>query len=244
MGDKLTSIVEGAKDVLLFDQLLEKIKDTSLFKGIFHVYAQHRVLVLLAAACIFALIAFEGYKLFKMSVYGGGAFVFGLLGLWYLAPKIPETVRALIPDIIDFDALVALVCALVAVFLARFAFKFMIMILGGVAGYFLGSMYIYSILTNYFSTLDFLKMGVVKHVVGGVFAALLSILFLLLFKHIFMVLTSFGCMIDAFVFIRMMILPNADMTLKISFIVLGVAVGVAAVVRQYKEEEKSFEIYW
>lgn len=244
MGEMVSSALESAKSLLLLDQLKEKIMNLSLFKSLLNIYAQHRVLVLLAAACILVLLAFEGYKLFKMSVYGGGAFVFGLLGLWYLAPKLPDAVRTIVPDILAFDALVALACALVAVFLARFAFKFMIMILGGVAGYFLGSMYIYNIMLNYFNTLDFLKMDAVKHIVGGVFAALLALIFLLMFKHIFMVGTSFGGMIGASIFVRMMLIPTAEDSIKISFIVLGVAVAIFAVIRQYKEEEKNFEIFW
>ena len=238
MGEMVSSALESAKSLLLLDQLKEKIMNLSLFKSVLNIYAQHRVLVLLAAACILVLLAFEGYKLFKMSVYGGGAFVFGLLGLWYLAPKLPDAVRTIVPDILAFDALVALACALVAVFLARFAFKFMIMILGGVAGYFLCSMYIYNIMLNYFNTLDFLKMDAVKHIVGGVFAALLALIFLLMFKHIFMVGTSFGGMIGASIFVRMMLIPTAEDSIKISFIVLGVAVAIFAVIRQYKEEEK------
>ena len=148
----------------------------------------------------------------------------------------------MVPSIIDFSALVAVICAVIAIFLTRFAYDFMIAILGGAAGYFLGSMLIYNILVGYFDTLNFLKSPYVSYIVGGIFAAIFGILFITLFKHVFMILTSFGCMIDAALLLQVLLVPNADWNVKICFILVGVAVAIFAIVRQYKEEEKAMEI--
>lgn len=203
---------------------------------------QYKPLFLLAAICIVSLLAFEGYKLFKMLVYIGGAFAFGYLGITYLTPLIAETVVPMLPANINFPGLVAVVCALIAVFLTRCAYTFMIMVIGGVGGYFLGSTVIYNLLVGYFNTLDFLQGDMVKHIVGGVIAALLALIFILLFKHIYMLATSFGGMIACALLLQNIVMPSADENTQICFIILGVAVGIFALVHQYKEEEKALEI--
>ena len=203
---------------------------------------QYKPLFLLAAICIVSLLAFEGYKLFKMLVYIGGAFAFGYLGITYLTPLIAETVVPMLPANINFPGLVAVVCALIAVFLTRCAYTFMIMVIGGVGGYFLGSTVIYNLLVGYFNTLDFLQGDMVKHIVGGVIAALLALIFILLFKHIYMLATSFGGMIASALLLQNIVMPSADENTQICFIILGVAVGIFALVHQYKEEEKALEI--
>ena len=202
----------------------------------------HQSIIILAAICILTLLAFEGYRLFKMIVYAGSAFVFGYLGITYLAPAIAPSVSGFIPAIVDFPGLVGILCALIAVFLARCAYPFMIMCLGGVAGYFLGSTWVYNLLIGYFNTLDFLKTDIAKYIVGGVIASVLAIFFILLFKHIYMVATSFGGTIGAALLLQSILGPTGDDTVKICFAVLGAALGIYAIVYQYREEEKAMEI--
>ena len=202
----------------------------------------HKSIIVLAAICILTLLAFEGYKLFKMIVYAGSAFAFGYLGITYLAPAIAPSVASFVPGIVDYPALVGVACALIAVFLARCAYPFMIMCLGGVAGYFIGAGPVYKLLIGYFNTLDFLKTDVAKHIVGGVIAAVLAIFFILLFKHIYMVVTSFGGTIGSAILLQSILVPTGDDTVQICFTVLGVSLGIFAIVHQYKEEEKAMEI--
>jgi hypothetical protein len=64
----------------------------------------------------------------------------------------------------------------------------------------------------------------------------------LMFKHVFMVGSSFGLLGFAGLLMQKLVAPTADDMLKFSFILFGVAVGIFAVVHQYKEEEKSLEI--
>ncbi len=243
MGDKLNSVLETAKSLISFEEIMGQINGliSKIPADILAFYEANKILCLIGAICLLTLVAFEGYKLFKMVVYAGGAFVFGFIGLRYLAPEFPESIRTMVTNLVDFDIAVAIVCALIAVFLCRFAYDFMIMILGGVAGYFLGSMYIYKLLISYFNTLDFLQNDVVKYVIGGIVSAMFSILFILLFKHIFMIFSSFGGMIGGAILLQSLLIPTGDDSIKISFVVLGAAVGVFALVHQYKEEEKANE---
>lgn len=244
MGDNANVMLQELAGAISFDALLAPIEDliNKIPADLIAVFETHKTLCLLAYVCLLALLAFEGYKLFKMGVYAAGAFVFGLIGYSYIAPPLYNSLGAQVHEMFDFHALVAILCAVVAIFLTRFAYDFMIMALGGATGYFLGSIVVYNVLIGYFTTLDFLKADIVKHIVGGIFAAILGIFFILLFKHIFMVGTSFICMMEAALSLQLIILPQADITIKICFLVAGIVLGIFAVVHQYKQEEKAQEI--
>lgn len=205
-------------------------------------YQANRMVCLLGCICVLMVLAVQGYKLFKMLMYAGSAYAFAYLGMMYLAPKLPASVTSLIPEGVQADAVVAILCALIAVFLTRCAYNFMIMLLGGVAGYFLGAKVVYGMLIQHFHTLEFLQHEVVKHVVGGALAVVLAILFILLFKHLFMVIASFGGSVAAALVLQSLVMPAGDMTIKIAFAVLGFALGIFCIVHQYKQEEKDMEI--
>lgn len=244
MEEKAMALLENAKNYISIETLTAPLYDliAMIPPEVIVIYNNYKTVILMAAICLLALFAFEGYKLFKLVVYAGGAFGFAYIGYNFIAPLIAPSVEGIVPDIININALVAVLCAVVAIFLTRFAYNFVIMLLGGGAGYLLGSVAVYNILLGYFNTLDFLKAGYIKHIVGGIFAAIFGILFILLFKHVFMILTSFGGLIGAALLLQMLLVPSADWKIKICFILVGIAIAVFAVVRQYKEEEKANEI--
>lgn len=206
------------------------------------IYEGNKTLFLLGSICVLLLLAVQGYKLFKMLMYAGSAFLFAYIGLNFLAPKIPANYLSFVPAGVKAEMLVAILCALIAVFLTRCAYNFMIMVLGGVAGYFLGAKVIYGMLIEHFHTLEFLKFDFIPHVVGGALAVVLAIIFILLFKHLFMTISSFGCSIAAGLILQSLVMPDAGTPIKIAFAVLGGAFGIYCIVHQYKEEEKDMEI--
>lgn len=248
MGDKLTGMLSGflpeggAPKIDIMASLTEQLTN-AIPPELMAIYEANSAIVLLATVSILVLLAIQGYKLFKMVMYAGSAFLFGWLGYQFLAPNLAHFFEGMLPMDIKLDALIALACGLIAVLLTRCAYNFMIMMLGGVAGYFLGSTVIYGALINYFYTLEFLtKFEAVKYIVGGVFAGILGILFILMFKHLFMILTSFGCSIGAALIVQSLLMPTASDAVKIAFAVLGFTLGIYAVCRQYREEEKDMEI--
>ena len=244
MGESLNAALETAKSFLQFDAIMAKISDlvNLLPAPILELYQTHTVICLMAVACLLALLAFEGYKIFKMLLYVGGALGFGVVGFWYIAPFIPENIKAMVPAVVEVNVLVAILCALLAVFLCKCAYTLMIMLLGGIVGYLVGSTFVYTLLVNHFNTLEFLQMDMVKHIVGGAIAAVAVLLFILLFKHVYIIGTSFGGSIGAALVVQSILLPEADNNMKICFVVLAVALGVFAVSHQYQEEEKAMEI--
>lgn len=225
----------------IFAMLEEKIISL-LPAGILTFYESNKTLFLLGSICVLLLLAVQGYKLFKMLMYAGSAFLFAYIGLNFLAPKIPANILSFVPQSVKADMLVAILCALIAVFLTRCAYNFMIMLLGGVAGYFLGAKVLYGMLIEHFHTLEFLKFDFVPHVVGGVIAVIFAILFILLFKHLFMLISSFGGSVAAGLILQSLVMPDGGTPIKIAFAVLGGAFGIYCIVHQYKEEEKDMEI--
>ena len=233
LGEKIDLNAFFAKIGSLVDLLPDPVKD---------LYYANTTLCLLGLACALALLAFEGYKIFKMLLFAGGAFGFAYVGFKFIAPIIPQNVKDMIPDIVEFDPLLAVACALLAVFICKCAYALMIMILGGAVGYLVGATFVYPVLVDYFNTLEFLQMDMVKHIVGGAIAAVMVLIFLLFFKHSYIIGTSFGGTIASALVVQQATMPNADVTLKISFVLVGIALGIFAVAHQYKEEEKAMEI--
>lgn len=244
MGESLNTALAAVQDVINLDAITAKVSElvNMLPAPILALYQEHTVICLMAVVCALALLAFEGYKLFKMALYVVSAVSFGVVGFWYLAPIIPENIRAMVPEIVEFDVLVAVACALVAFIICRCAYTFMIMILGGVVGYFVGSTVVYDLLLTHFDTLEFLKMDMVKHIVGGAIASVMVLIFIVMFKHLFIIGTSFGGTLSAALVLQSILIPAADDNMVICFIILGIALGVFALMRQYKEEEKAMEI--
>ena len=244
MGDNVTAIWEKVKDVLLIDKVIARLTEYwgMIPEGVFDFYYEHRVPCLIVAICLMALIAFEGYKLFKMAMYIISAGAFAIGGYYFIAPIVAQYTAGVIPEFVKVEALVAIICALIAVFLTRCAYTFMIMILGGVCGYAFGYIYLWRVIRDFFNTLQFLRDPIARYIIGGVCAAVCVLLFILLFKHVFIVGSSFGAMAFAGILLQKLVVPTADDMLKMSFILFGIAVGIFAVVRQYKEEEKAMEI--
>ena len=227
--EKITGLING---------LVDKIPD-----NIMAIYNDNKALCMFAAVCLLILISFEGAKIVRMAIFAGSAFLCGYLGFNYLVPYIPSDIKSMIPEMVDIKALCAIAGALVAVFICCFAYNFMIMILGGVGGYFLGSTYLYGVILSYFGSLGFLHDANAKHIVGGIVAVVIGFTLVLIFKPLLSVLTSFGFMTVAAVILQKFLVPTADESLKLSFIVLGLAVGVVAFIRQRKQESASISLF-
>ena len=246
VGSAMGFVTEGIKS--LPDTMMTWVKDTingfapGAFEAIQAFYTDHKALCLIVAICLLALIGLEGYKLFKLVLYVGGAAGLAYCGYAFIAPMVSEYLVGTIPDFLSIEAVIAVVLGLLAIVLVRCAYSMAIMVLGSVAGYFFGSMFIHGQLVNFFSTLEFLQGDTAKYIIGAVFVPIFGILFLLVFKHAFLILSSFGGMIGASYLLKMLLVPVADETIKFAFILFGAAVGLFAVVRQYKDESRSMEI--
>lgn len=241
-------ILGKLKEILLVDKVIETLKGYwgMIPDEVFGLYAKYRIPALILAVCLLVLAAFEGYKLFKMALHVAIPAALAIDGYILLAPYVAPYIKnfGVIPEFISIEALVAILCALVGLFISRFAYNAIVMILGGVFGYLLGAEYVWRVIRDFFNTLEFLNTPIAKYIIGGICASIFVLIFILLFKHVFIVGSSFGCLAFAGLLLQKIVAPTADDMLKVSFILVGVAVGVFAVVHQYKEDEKSFEILY
>lgn len=205
---------------------------------IMDLYNQHKVLVLLALVCLLVLVAFEGYRFFKMLTFAGSAFAFGFVGFWYVAPYLQPSLDPIIPDILDYHVTVAVICSLIAVLLCAFAFNFMIFILGAVDGFFFGTTVAYAILMNHFGSLAFLNNDTTKYILGGIIALFGAMIFSLIYKVIAMGLTAFGGSIGALLVLQSILIPGADDSIKVSCVILGAVLAILALIYQHKAQEQ------
>jgi hypothetical protein len=245
MSFDATGILEKLKDVLLVGQVIDKVKGLwgLIPQSVFDFYKQFRNPVLIVAICLLVLIAFEGHKLFKMALHVAVPAGAAIVGHMFLAPFVAKYAAALpIPEFVEIPALVAIVCALIGLFISRCAYNLVIMVIGGVVGFDIGAIYVWRVIKNFFSSLEFLDTPMAKYIVGGVCASVCVLVFVLLFKHLFIIGSSFGCLAFAGLLLQKLAVPTADDMMKGCFILVGLAVAVFAVVHQYREEEKSYEI--
>ena len=245
MSFDATGILEKVKDFLMVGQVINKIKSLwgLIPQSVFDLYKEFRTPLLIVAICLLVLIAFEGHKLFKMALHVALPAGAAIVGHMFLAPFVAKYAAMLpIPEFVEIPALVAIICALIGLFLSRCAYNFVIMLIGGVVGFDIGALYVWRVIKNFFSSLDFLDTPMAKYIVGGVCASVCVLVFVLLFKHMFIIGSSFGCLAFAGLLLQKLVVPTADDMMKGCFLLIGLAVAVFAVVHQYKEEEKSYEI--
>ena len=242
----ISAILDKVKDVLMVGQVIDKLQGYwEKFNGAFNImdkYAEYKSYILIVAICLLALIGFEGYKLFKMALRVLIPAGMACAGYLWIAPYVVEHYPA-IPgyEFIDIKALVAVVLALVGLLLVSVAYNFTVMIIGGACGYGFGYLYAWKVICNFFDSLEFLQKEMVGYIIGGVCAAVCILVFILIFKHMVIIGTSLGGLALAGVLLQKLAVPAADNQMKLCFALVGVAAGIIAAARQYKEDEKSFE---
>ena len=239
-----TGLLEKLKDILLVGKVYDKLQEYwgMIPQGVFEFCAKYQNYVLIFAVCLLVLLAFEGHKIFKMLLFVGIPTGCAIVGMKYLAPFLSGYLGHMVPEFANFDAIVGVALALVGLFIARCAYNFVVMFLGGAFGFLFGYVYAWRVLRDFFDSLQFLQKDGARLIIAGVCAAVSVLFFILLFKHVLIAVSSFGCMAGAAIFLQKLVCPGANDQLKWSFVIVGCAVAVFAIVHQYKEEEKSFEI--
>ena len=198
-------------------------------------------IILFATAA--AIVGFAGYKLFKIGLYGVGAV--GLAyGAKYLAPFVVGYYQSFLPMGIDGTVALMVVAAIIGAVLARFNRKFLVLCLGGGLGYLIGSGFVAGEVAKYFNTLEFLKGDIASIAFGVVCAAICGILFLLIFQHAWIILTSIGGMATAGLLTGMLLMPNAGKMMWLYFVAAGGVVGIIAMIHQYQTEARENDIFY
>ena len=199
-------------------------------------YSFYISLGLIAAFVIFALF---GYKLFKIELAITGAATFGLLGFWYLAPLIVNALGERVPENVNLYVITGLACAAIGAVLVILIHKLAIFVGGAAAGAAIG-WGVCMLVGMYYTESEFINSmagRIVFAVVGGL---IFGVLFLFLFKPIYIIVTSVGGMVVVGYLVASSVMSiESPIVVGISMAVGGL-LGVFAAVYQFRSNRDSY----
>lgn len=213
--------------------------------GVLDFYAAYKVPILIVLIALCVVLSLEGYKIFKALLYVIAVGGLGFVGFKYVAGFVLAKFGSMLPAApygISYEALIPCILALIGVFLVKFAYKFSIMLLGGACGFAIGYLFIANMMISMFPTLTFLNSNSAKAVIGLIFAGILGVGFILLFKHVFILVTALGCMATAGYLTFMVIMPEGTAEHKLIGLALGALVGIYSTIHQYNEDQRATDI--
>ena len=199
--------------------------------------AEYVVPALLAVVVVLAVVAYYGYWLFKKLFVIVGAAGFGVAGAMLVAPKLNEMLNLTLPLGISFDAVVGVVCAIVGALLTAYAFKLSLFLLGAGAGF--GAGLIVSGLLK--DTVEFFATQTGVLVLGAVCALVAAILTVLLFRVLFILVTSVGGLALAGACLALAVMPEATIVIVAVFAAIGLVLGIFAARKQFLASGKQLE---
>ena len=212
-------------------QYLETIALPEWALGLINAYVFAFVL---SSVVLLFILAFWGYKLLKACLAIAGAATFGIIGNMYLAPLLVPFTEKSVPEWINVGGIIGMVLAGIGALLMVKLYKLGIFAEGAALGYFLGSTAT-TIIAAYVPNLEgFLSTPTGTSVVSCVLALILGVLFALLFKHIFILITSVGGLCAAGVLIGSCFVFELNPVILTVSAGVGVIVGICAMVYQYK----------
>ena len=192
--------------------------------------AQYGFVITLASVLVLGLIALFSYKIFKLSLTIIGALAFGAIGSMFLAPLLINAIGEV--GAVNLTAIVGFVCALIGGLLMHFLFKLALFVTGAAGGWFFVAPFVLALLQSQFEA-EFFATETGYYVVSAVCALLAAILFMFLFKFLYIVITSVGGMTVAGFMVGSAIMP-ANLIVWVAFAAIGLIAGIFAAVYQYK----------
>ena len=208
-------------------------------------YHDYKAPILILLVALLVLLSLEGYKIFKGALYvivpGGLAFAAFKFLAGFVVSKLGDKLPAL-PYGITYEVIIAVVAAIIGAVLVKFAYKTTIMLLGTAVGFVIGYLGVARLFVRLFPTLAFLQSRPAKAIIGFIIAAIMGIIFILLFKHMFIVLSAIGCMGAAGFLLGMLVMPAAPLLYKLAVAGLGAVIGIYSTIHQYNEEQRSQDI--
>ena len=192
------------------------------------------------------LFAIQGYKIFKSFLFVASCIAFAFVGKTYLGPITAKYVGPYIPSniSINVDIIVALLCALIAFLITKYAYRFMIFILGGGVGYVAGHFFVAGFLARKLPSLGFLSSSLANIVVGVVLALMCALFFVIAFKHIYIIALSIGGMGAVGYILYKLIMVNPNKLVMLCFIGFCCGIGIFAARHQYIEDDKATQFYF
>lgn len=193
---------------------------------------------LLGTIIVLILIAFCSYRFLRLELSVSGAIGLGFVGYTY-APLLLAQIQGL-PEGIDYSALVGAVCAILGWILAWLLHKIAIFAVGAGAGFSLGTI-VFGFIYAAFPDVEFLGTPAFYYIVSIICAIAVGIIFVYLFKPIYIILTSFGGMICAGFLLSFSIFGMAALsgTYLYATLAAGAVLGLIATIVQFSKSSEN-----
>lgn len=180
--------------------------------------------IVLVAAIVAGIFAFYGYTLFKKCLALFGAVAFGVAGSVISASFLSEISIPLV----NIASIIGIVCAVIGAVLMIHVYKLAIFVVGAAGGYFAAQLVIVPMLA---------LEGTVALVVSIVAAVIVAILALLLFKPLFILLTSVVLMVGVGAISAFALFVEPTVVFVAVTAVIGLIVGICAAKKQFADHK-------
>lgn len=193
--------------------------------------SQYFFITLISAVILLIINAFYGYKIIKFTIIAESSIGLGFVGNSLLAPLIFQNP----PERVNLAAIMGIVFAIAGALLAIFLFKLMLFINGAGIGAILGAFGCYLLSPDGVST----KTWVIA-VICSVGAIVLGVLFIFLFKPVYIIVTSvLGLSLAGFI-ISYVICPDVYVIFSVIMTAIGFIAGIAASVFQFRKNSRYY----
>lgn len=186
-------------------------------------------LLLLCVVIAGIFLATQAYAIFIKLQTLEGALLFGYLGYIIADFCIGENV---IVEGVDLAGAIGIVCAGIGALIFVKILKFSLFLCGGLVGFMSGNL-ICGALALWLPSADFFHTDAGMYVISGVAALILGFLFMLLFKPLYIIGTSFSGGICAGLSAAIIVLGINDMAINIG-LVAGLVIGLICCIVQFK----------
>ena len=180
--------------------------------------------VVLVAAIVAGIFAFCGYTLFKKCLALFGAVAFGVAGST-LATTYLANVSV---PLINLSSIIGIVCAVIGAVLMIYVYKLAIFVVGAAGGYFAAQIIIVPMLQ---------LEGTVALIASAAAAIVVAILAVLLFKPLFILLTSVVTMTGVGAVSAFALFVEPTMIFVAVTAVIGLIVGICAAKKQFTDHK-------
>ena len=185
--------------------------------------------IVLVAVILLTFLARYGYTIFKKCVAFVGAVAFGYIGSSIVAPLVLGMLGLEIP-LVSLPTVIGIVFAILGAILMIYVYKLAVFCVGAAIGFFAAQIILVPMLA---------LEGMIALAVSGVLALVVGVIALLLFKPLFIIITSVFGMAAAGALTGLVLIPSAGEQLIILavFAVIGVIIGIVYAKKQFEDHE-------
>ena len=215
--------------------LLGKLSSGELLANPLGIFSALSFPLALVFAAALALVAIFGYRVFKTVISVATCVVCGIVGTTVVAPVVLNMVA--LPNIagISIPAVIGLVFAAIGLLIGLKCYKLALFLICAGGVFLVGQPILAGILTP--MALPFISTELGVMVVSLVAGVLVGVLMLLVFKPVFIVVTSLGCCAAATAFVVGSVAPGISIA-PIAGLALGAIIGIFAAKGQFAYDKK------